>query len=269
MCYLVLRICLLLAATVHASLNLRTVDYDCANAAWAQCGGVGYFGSTCCASGYVCHVESDYYSGCMVEPSPVCSPTLTTISVDFSPLDPSDLFYVQVSKPGQENTPFALVTTKIFPIIIEGYMQLIQAHTTFMTMLRCVGLSPNTSYSIAIAAHDPAAPSIAWEPSWARVGDSVSCATLGLASSQESAKATIGISTASSFLRTYRISEYSFEVDFLENHDSGDGSMVADFLGACVWSVDELTARWDSCQASTRPYALGRCASLSDALAQS
>jgi len=33
-------------------------------AQWGQCGGIGYTGSTVCASGYSCHVSNAYYSQC-------------------------------------------------------------------------------------------------------------------------------------------------------------------------------------------------------------
>jgi len=39
-------------------------DLHCADK-WAQCGGVGFSGITCCKSGYHCHELNSYYSQCI------------------------------------------------------------------------------------------------------------------------------------------------------------------------------------------------------------
>lgn len=35
------------------------------SALWGQCGGEGWAGATCCASGSTCHTDSQYYSQCI------------------------------------------------------------------------------------------------------------------------------------------------------------------------------------------------------------
>ncbi|CAK4453053.1 unnamed protein product [Aphanomyces euteiches] len=48
---------------------------------WGQCGGIGYTGSTVCASGAVCTKQNDYYSQCIPSantPSPSSNPTTST-----------------------------------------------------------------------------------------------------------------------------------------------------------------------------------------------
>ncbi|KAK6858506.1 exoglucanase 2 [Apiospora arundinis] len=52
-------------------------------AAWSQCGGQGWSGSTCCASGYTCVKSNDYYFQCIpgqasTTAAPVPGPTTTT-----------------------------------------------------------------------------------------------------------------------------------------------------------------------------------------------
>jgi hypothetical protein len=42
-------------------------DETSAAAAYGQCGGANWTGSTTCASGYVCKVQNDYYSQCVAE----------------------------------------------------------------------------------------------------------------------------------------------------------------------------------------------------------
>jgi len=54
--------------TIKLGTNGELLDSatdDCANAAYAQCGGVGWTGQTCCPSGYSCAYSNDYYSQCI------------------------------------------------------------------------------------------------------------------------------------------------------------------------------------------------------------
>ncbi|KAH9107167.1 hypothetical protein AeMF1_017436 [Aphanomyces euteiches] len=59
---------------------------------WGQCGGIGYTGSTVCASGAVCTKQNDYYSQCIPSantPSPSSNPTTPTPKPTPSTLKPS------------------------------------------------------------------------------------------------------------------------------------------------------------------------------------
>lgn len=47
---------------------------------WAQCGGNGWSGATCCASGNTCVKQNDYYSQCVPGSSTTGGTTTTTVS---------------------------------------------------------------------------------------------------------------------------------------------------------------------------------------------
>ena len=57
-----------ITVTVKSSSNPTIIDNDddrkCADK-WAQCGGVGFTGPTCCKQGYHCHELNQYYSQCI------------------------------------------------------------------------------------------------------------------------------------------------------------------------------------------------------------
>jgi hypothetical protein len=61
----------LLALAVGAAVAKFAVDVQgddqCANAPFAQCGGDGWTGDTCCSPGYNCTFSNEYYSGCSPE----------------------------------------------------------------------------------------------------------------------------------------------------------------------------------------------------------
>jgi hypothetical protein len=168
----------------------------------------------------------------------------SSVSVFF--VDPnsneSDLYYVQLSTPENPNYPFAIVTTKSSPVSIGG-------------------LAENTTYSFSVRSHNASTPSIAWGPSWAEATDLVECSTplqnidpaLDVNASSISPNLIAGKN--SSFLRVFRISEYSFDVDFLENHDAASMNAMPLYLMSCdpsgncaPWSVNDLTSRWSECQ---------------------
>ena len=171
-------------------------------------------------------------------PAPDCEPlSSSTMLVHFNETSDADLYYVQLATPGSEDSPFALVTATSSPVSVEG-------------------LSPNATYAVSMRAHDAATPSIAWGPSWGEPSESAVCTTLPSQGRERLVlPSTSGADSNSSFLRVYRISEYSFDVDFLENHDAASADamplymMTCDPTGLCTpWSVDDMTPRWDSCQ---------------------
>ncbi|KAH8671558.1 glycosyl hydrolases family 28-domain-containing protein [Xylariales sp. PMI_506] len=49
------------------------------SAEWAQCGGIGFTGSTCCVSGTTCTYQNDYYSQCL--PGTATTTTSTTTKI--------------------------------------------------------------------------------------------------------------------------------------------------------------------------------------------
>lgn len=54
------------ASSATASSTGTTTGTDTTTVAqYGQCGGIGYTGSTVCASGFTCTVSSEYYSQCL------------------------------------------------------------------------------------------------------------------------------------------------------------------------------------------------------------
>ena len=173
--------------------------------------------------------------------SPSCSTVdsgTLRVSFDVSTLPaPADLFYVQLAPPALPDKPFALVTTLEFPVNVTG-------------------LSPSQSYLVSVRAHNASTPSIVWGPSWSMTSETIECSTSDVAHQEYNGSAKL-LSAAtnlanSKFLQVYRISEYSFDVDFLANHDGASVDAMPLYLmtGKNMWSVENLTDRWDSCQES-------------------
>jgi len=176
-----------------------------------------------------------------------CSPTVDGLSVEFDPstLDfATDLFYVQLASPEDPDKPFALVTTLSFPTLVGG-------------------LGAGLTSSVSVRAHNASAPSIAWGPSWGAPSQAALCSTLPEGSKQASATSAFIVAkaesarSASMFMRAYRISEYAFDVDFLENHDGASVEAMPLYLMTCTtegmcapWSVTDLSSRFDECQAA-------------------
>ena len=169
-----------------------------------------------------------------------CTATTCVVSVS-SGLPPSSLHYAELSLPHAR--PFALITTTNFPLMVEG-------------------LQPSTNYVVDIRSLVPGAPSIAWGPSWGKPSPSVACTTRPAPPAPRvptpSAAAVVpGVGTTSRWLRVFRVSEYSFDVDFLANHDAASVDamplylMTCDPEGNCApWSVADPTPRWEGCQAA-------------------
>lgn len=135
--------------------------------------------------------------------------------------------------------PFALVTGERFPIEVTG-------------------LRPSTTYLVSVRSHPEAEKTIAWGPGWLESSEMVNCSTTAsngqggqsLRTNSQMQRTASG----SKFLNVFRISEFSFEVDFLENHDSASIEamplyiMTCDPMGNCgPWAVGP---RWEKCQAT-------------------
>jgi len=65
-------------------------------------------------------------------------------------------------------------------------------------------------------------------------------------------------------MRAYRISEYSFEVDFLRNHDSASIEAIPLYLMTCAdghncspWDAKKQSPKWDSCHAAMQTLCPG------------
>ena len=172
---------------------------------------------------------------------PTCTAiTNSSIEVSFEPGEGTDLHYVQLSG-ADASRPFALVTTRDFPVVVSG-------------------LTAAMAYNVSVRSHNASTPSIAYGPSWFAPFGTVECSTAATAAAA-SATSEIGGGKRgggeSQFLRVYRVSEYSFSVDFLANHDAASVEamplylMTCDPSGDCApWSVADLTDRWASCQAA-------------------
>ncbi|KAJ3268689.1 hypothetical protein HDV01_002367 [Terramyces sp. JEL0728] len=55
------------------------VGSACSNTAYAQCGGAGFTGSTCCPSGYTCNYSSQWWSSCTLSTSNNVPAVTTTV----------------------------------------------------------------------------------------------------------------------------------------------------------------------------------------------
>ena len=164
--------------------------------------------------------------------------TPSSLTISYTPPPTAhDLHYVQLSSPSiASGKPFALTTTTSFP-------------------LNLTGLAAATSYSVAVRSHPSSEPTIAWGPGWEAPTDPIVCSTAA-ATAESRAPPPFGRTAAGSqFVRAYRISEYSFDVDFLPNHDAASIDamplylMTCDNSGDCSpWDATDLTPKFFGCQ---------------------
>jgi len=167
--------------------------------------------------------------------APTCSASSSALSVDYTVDHPAeyDLHYVTVSLSSRPTKAVAVVTTRKFPVSVEG-------------------LHAGQEYLIAVRSHPKSQPTIAWGPGWSAPSRSQRCNTSSAAPQPPAFAPT---ASSSRLLRVYRISEYAFDVDFLENHDAASADamplylMTCDPMGNCApWALTDLTSRWDGCQ---------------------
>ena len=98
------------------------------------------------------------------------------------------------------------------------------------------GLMPSTNYTISLRALPVTAPSQVWGPAWKAGNDVISCRTASAFTDTDYVSITTPSSrnkTTTSFMRVYRISEYSFDVDFLRNHDTASVDAMPLYLMTC------------------------------------
>ena len=172
-------------------------------------------------------------------PGPTCQPDSDSLLVNYTLPHPSkwDLHYVSIATSSRPAQPVGIVTTRSFPVLVAG-------------------LHPGSSYVVTVRSHPKALPTIAWGPGWSPPSTASVCnTTAAFARHQPMVVTNPRTAPLSRFLRVYRISEYAFEPDFLENHDAADDQsmplylMTCDPMGNCApWSTAELTSRWASCQ---------------------
>lgn len=129
--------------------------------------------------------------------------------------------------------------------------------TTTNSTVTLTGLAPNAEYIVSIRALPLQARSEAWGPAWSTPSQGVPCKTL---SKQRDAPQTSSSSIAAAridnvqTMKVYRISEYSFSVDFLRNHDSASVEAMPLYLMTCAdkhncspWDAQVQSPKWDSC----------------------
>eukprot|EP00966_Prymnesium_polylepis_P212079 4912499-Prymnesium_polylepis.1 len=106
--------------------------------------------------------------------------------------------------------------------------------TTRSFPVRIDGLQPDTKYTVAVRSHPRLQPTIAWGPGWAALSEPAVCTTASAgAVSKETKPSPCSAPSQSRFLKVYRISEYSFDVDFLANHDAADADSMPLYLMTC------------------------------------
>ena len=171
-------------------------------------------------------------------PQPTCQCGPSWCAIDSAPASSMDLHYVELARPEAPDKPFSLTTATEFPVNVTG-------------------LHPRMTYSFAVRSHPSSAPSIAWGPSWTPPSIRTECTTGEATPSLAMPHTAEGSSPTSRRMRVYRVSEYSFSVDFLGNHDAASVDAMPLYLMTCSpdglcapWSTAEHTSRWDSCQAA-------------------
>ena len=154
------------------------------------------------------------------------------LEVSFAARAGADLHYVELSRTATAR-PFALVTTRSSPVLVTG-------------------LRPGVTFSVTVRSHPASERTIGWGPGWGTRSAPVECAAAAASTASH-----LGVSAPGSrFLRTFRVSEYAFDVDFLPNHNAASIEAMPVYLMTCgpdgnnctPWSVAELTHRWDACQ---------------------
>eukprot|EP01065_Artemidia_motanka_P047644 TRINITY_DN749_c0_g1_i7.p1 TRINITY_DN749_c0_g1~~TRINITY_DN749_c0_g1_i7.p1 ORF type:complete len:380 (+),score=74.90 TRINITY_DN749_c0_g1_i7:92-1231(+) len=117
-----------------------------------------------------------------------------------------------------------------------GERQAFQVVTTKRTRASVPGVLKDTSYELSLRAHAENAPSLA-SGTWGPVGASSVCTTTEAAST---ATAVGPSAVAETFwIQAVRESEYTYGVDYLANHNSGDAAGDASFLTSTSFSPDK------------------------------
>jgi hypothetical protein len=156
---------------------------------------------------------------------PTCLSTGGSILIQWNASEIFQLYYVSISFPNA-TAPFALETTQ------ESSLNLTQ-------------LAPGR-YLFTVRALPTAAKSLAWGPAWTipQPNDTIEC-QVSVASSESSSDESSSQKVVndpnnrnpqSQFVRAYRISEYSFDPDFLRNHDAASPEAMPLYLQTCSGS---------------------------------
>eukprot|EP00931_Biecheleriopsis_adriatica_P017522 TRINITY_DN12546_c0_g1_i2.p1 TRINITY_DN12546_c0_g1~~TRINITY_DN12546_c0_g1_i2.p1 ORF type:complete len:400 (-),score=43.34 TRINITY_DN12546_c0_g1_i2:190-1389(-) len=122
-------------------------------------------------------------------------------------------------------------------------------------------------YVVSLRALPVSAPSLAWGPAWTIPAGHIICRTSKAYAAQVNPllKPLHRNSLAETrFMRVYRISEYSFDVDFLSNHDAASVEamplylMTCDPSGSCApFDAKVQSPRWDACHAAMMQWCPG------------
>lgn len=150
-------------------------------------------------------------------PVPKCaSKTGNSITVSWTADPYFRLYYAQLTTKSKSK-PFSLRTTNESETTLEG-------------------LAASTTYTISLRALPVQARSEAWGPAWTMASPSVECTTTNAAKLDTA----VGVASDPGLktMKAYRISEYSFDVDFLRNHDSASVEAMPLYLMTCAGSID-------------------------------
>ena len=168
-------------------------------------------------------------------PKPTCTTTGSTITVTWQSDPYFRIYYAQITTV-ERGQPFALSTTNTSSVTLSG-------------------LASSTAYSVSTRALPVQARSEAWGPAWSEASDTIECRTAAEADSVTTDVALSGQTTKT--MKVYRISEYSFDVDFLRNHDSASIEAMPLYLMTCAdghncspWDAKLQSPKWDQCHAA-------------------
>lgn len=133
--------------------------------------------------------------------------TSTTVTVQWSAVPQSDLYYVAIVRHTLGGTE---------------QVRALNTVPSSRTRVTLTGLAPEMPYTLRLRSHPSSAPSIVW--GWRNAtGPTTTCrTTASVGRPPVAAPKKKPLTPVSRFTRMYRVSEMTSEVDFLRNHDSAD-----------------------------------------------
>jgi hypothetical protein len=155
--------------------------------------------------------------------------TSNSIKVSWNAIENTDLYYIGIYECNNDSSTNASGLGRMIAldtVAAEGTGQKMAAE---LSQLR-----PGTNYSLLLRSHPSALPSTVW--GWRNISAATvltvcSTSAVGPGGSQ-GAPSTRRTAVQSSFTRMYRVSERTYEIDFLSNHNAGDLQGEVAFLSS-------------------------------------
>jgi hypothetical protein len=195
------------------------------------------------------------------------SATPTSITIAFDAVPKSDLYYVGLIDERYRVVALTTVAGDSGLDCLRGHTGACSTRVPPQRNATFGGLSAATTYTFSLRSHPASAPSIVW--GWRNATlERVSCSTLSIGSetrtAAEHSASKRGAGGRSQFTRMFRVSEFTYDVDFLPNHNSADLDGQVAFLSSgapdgvpefsqlpiteyCVEHLDRPFAEYISC----------------------